>query len=215
MDKYIVYQIKNTVNNKLYFGVTKCSIRKRWIQHKCNSSRKKYHLYRAMIKYGVENFSISLIKECDSEDEMYSIEKELIKKHRTNEKEFGYNNSIGGEASSKGKKLSTEQILKISEFQKKRKRKPFSEETIIKMRQSAKGRDMSKAVYASAMIRRGKPSKNRMAVLSTDKHGAIKKYESITIASKITGISLTSISNNLLGYSKTAGGLTWYYQHKN
>ena len=50
--KYIVYKISNTVNYKFYFGVTQQPLEKRWQQHKCNSSKKNYHLYNAIKKYG-------------------------------------------------------------------------------------------------------------------------------------------------------------------
>lgn len=215
MEKYIVYKITNIINGKLYFGVTKCSIKKRWIQHRCNASRKKYHLYRAIVKYGIENFNISVVKECSSEKEMYDLEIELIKQFKTNNNVFGYNNSIGGESSSKGRKLSNETKIKISKYQKTRIRKPHSDETINKMKVAAKGRDMSNAISKSAELRRGKPAKNVVPIFSIDTNGYIKHYSSITEASKKTGISITSISNNLSGLSKKAGKLLWEYQHKN
>ena len=62
VEKYIVYKITNTINGKLYFGVTKTSIKKRWTQHKCNATRKPYYLYRSMVKYGVEFFIKRAVK---------------------------------------------------------------------------------------------------------------------------------------------------------
>ena len=215
MEKFIVYKIANVINGKLYFGITKCSIKKRWIQHRCNSTRKKYHLYRAMVKYGIENFNISVVKECDSEKEMYDLEKELIKLYKTTDNSFGYNNSTGGEVSSTGRVVSQNTKLKISNAQKGIKRKSHSSEVIAKMKLAAKGRDMSKLYTKSAELRRGKPAKNIVPVFSTDSNGNKKYYSSITDASKKTGISVTSISNNLNGLSKTAGKLIWDYQQAN
>lgn len=207
----IVYRITNKVNGKLYFGITKRKLQKRWNEHKHNSKCKKSHLYLAMRKYGIENFIIEIVKVCDSDIEMYGLEKELIKKHNSNNKEFGYNNSIGGEVSSKGKSLSDETKKKISEYQKNRKRKPHSEKTKIKIRESAKGRDMSKAIRKSSKKRKGKQSHNIRAITLN----GVKNYSSITKASIDCGISITSISNNLKGLSKTTKLGVWEYQVKN
>lgn len=54
-------------------------------------------------------------------------------------------------------------------------------------------------------------SKRRKQVISIDENGINTIYTSITEASKITGILITSIANCLSGRSKTAGGLHWKY----
>lgn len=214
---YQVYKITNKINGKLYFGITKCSLQKRWNEHKHNSlkNKKKTHLCLAIQKYGIENFIMELVENCLSEQEMYNTEIDLIKKYRTNEREFGYNNSKGGESSSFGKIVSDETKLIISKYQRERKRKPHSKETKEKMRKAAKGRNMSIPITASAKLRRGKPALNMVKVYSTDKDGNIKIYNSITEASKLTGILTGSIGNNLTNKSKTAGGLIWHYQQQN
>lgn len=40
-------------------------------------------------------------------------------------------------------------------------------------------------------------------------------YNSISEASKLTGILIGSIGNNLTNKSKTAGGLIWHYRQMN
>jgi hypothetical protein len=61
-----IYLITNNVNNKVYVGKTEESIQKRFQEH-CADSKKERNknrpLYRAMNKYGVENFTISLLEE--------------------------------------------------------------------------------------------------------------------------------------------------------
>jgi len=214
---YLVYKITNNINSKLYFGITKCSLQKRWNEHRHNSlkSKKKSHLCLAIKKYGIENFTIELVKECLSEKEMYNMEINLIKEYRTNEREYGYNNSKGGESSSFGKTVSDETRLLISKYQTERKRNPHSGKAKENMRAAAKGRDMTIPVLASAKLRKGKPALNIVPVYSTDNEGMIVKYSSLTEASNQTGILITSICNNLKNKSKTAGGLIWHYQHKN
>jgi group I intron endonuclease len=206
MEKFIVYKITNTINGKMYFGITRTSIKKRWTQHKCNAIRKPYYLYRSIIKYGIEFFTISVVKFCSNEKEMYDLEKRCISQHKTNNRKYGYNHSTGGEISSIGRTLSVETKSKISNYQKSRKRKPHSEETIKKMREKAKGRKVCrKAIENSAKKRKGKKAHNTKKVILNDNF----IYNSITEASDATGVSVTSISNNINGLSKTTKKGVW------
>ena len=210
--KYIVYKISNTVNYKFYFGVTQQPLEKRWQQHKCNSSKKNYHLYNAIKKYGFKNFKIEIVFNANSKEEMFEKEIELIKLHQSNNSKYGYNNSIGGESSRYGCKLTDTQKKKISEYQKNRTRNPFTEETKSKMSKSAKGRDMSIQIKSSAEKRKGKPSNNRVKVILNDSI----IYESISEASIKTGISIGSIHNNIKGLSKiTKKGIWKIYEEQN
>lgn len=58
--------------------------------------------------------------------------------------------------------------------------------------------------------RKGVPAKNKVPVV-----GNGIEYESLTVASLKTGVSITSIANNLSGLSKTAGGIKWVYKQTN
>lgn len=76
-----IYKITNLINNKVYIGKTDFSVEKRWKEH-CSDyyKNKKEHrpLYCAMKKYGINNFQIETIEECESfiasEREKYWIE---------------------------------------------------------------------------------------------------------------------------------------------
>jgi hypothetical protein len=63
-----IYMITNKINGKVYVGKTEESIQKRFVEH-CNDSKKdrckNRPLYRAMNKYGCENFTVSLLEETD------------------------------------------------------------------------------------------------------------------------------------------------------
>lgn len=206
----ICYKITNLINNKVYIGVTKNTLSKRWNEHKSKSNSSNRHLYKSIKKYGICNFNIEVIKIFDNEVDMYNYEIESIKKYKSTNRLFGYNNSIGGEKSSKGKRLSLETKEKISKYQKNRLRLPHSEETKKKMSEKAKGRDMKKAVISSANKRRGNPSKNRVAVYQFDLLGNfIKKFDSYTEASySVNGV--TSAFNALKrGKLKTYKGYKW------
>lgn len=73
-----IYKITNDINQKSYIGKTEYSIEKRFKEH-CSESEQERSwnrpLYRAMRKYGIEHFSISLIEETDNtaEAEQYWI----------------------------------------------------------------------------------------------------------------------------------------------
>lgn len=204
----ICYKITNSINNKVYIGITKCSLKKRWNEHKSKAKKGKYYLHRAIRKYGVDKFNIEVLKTFEEESDMYNYEIETIKKLKSNDRLFGYNNSKGGEVSSKGIKMTEETKAKISNYQKHRIRKPHSEETKRKMSEKAKGRDMSKAIEASLINRKGKPSNNTTKVILNDKI----IFDSLTLASKEYNISVSSISNNIKGKSKkTKVGIWKYY----
>lgn len=58
--------------------------------------------------------------------------------------------------------------------------------------------------------------KGVVSILQKNKNGVIIcTYESVSNASKITGISQSAISNTLTKRSKTAGGFIWQYKQKN
>jgi group I intron endonuclease len=54
----IVYQIVNVVNNDFYIGKTTQTLFERYKQHRYKHKRGRTHLYKAMRKYGIENFII-------------------------------------------------------------------------------------------------------------------------------------------------------------
>ena len=90
-----IYKITNNINGKCYIGKTERTINVRWSEH-IRLSRLKLDLplYRAFLKYGVENFSIEEIEQCDStvidEREIYWID-------YFNSYKKGYNCTAGGE----------------------------------------------------------------------------------------------------------------------
>jgi group I intron endonuclease len=211
--EYIVYKISNSVNNKIYFGVTQQELKVRWQQHKCNSNKKSYHLYNAIKKYGFKNFNIEVVFEANSKKEMLEKEIELIVLHKSNDRLFGYNNSTGGESSRKGCKLTQEQKDKISKYQKTRKRTPHSQETKLKIGMANKNNIISDShKLAISKAKKGKPALNKKKIILNNEF----VFSSLTDASNKTGVSITSISNNLNGLSKTTKiGIWRIYEHQN
>ena len=80
-----IYKITNKINGKSYIGKTLKTIEVRWSEH-CQDYKKerneKRPLYSAMKKYGVNNFSIEEIEECN-EEELNEKERYWIEFYRT------------------------------------------------------------------------------------------------------------------------------------
>lgn len=91
-----IYKITNKINSKSYIGKTESTIEKRFQEH-CQEAfkerSKERPLYRAMRKYGIDNFEISLIEETDDTEER---EKYWIQKYGTYGSN-GYNATLGGD----------------------------------------------------------------------------------------------------------------------
>lgn len=89
-----IYKIYNDINNKVYIGKTCTSISNRWLHHQNDYQKYDWHLYRAMRKYGIENFHIEQI-ECCKDDILNEREQYWI--NYFNSFEYGYNMTIGGD----------------------------------------------------------------------------------------------------------------------
>ena len=106
-----IYKITNKVNNKSYIGQTINSVNRRWIEHKrdTKSNKDDFYLHRAMRKYGVDNFSISIVEEVENK---LLNERESFWINFFNTFECGYNLTTGG---GQNTKISEDTKKKISE----------------------------------------------------------------------------------------------------
>ena len=103
-----IYCIKNNINEKCYVGKTLRSPEERFLEHLCDSHKQTHEnrpLYRAIKKYGEDNFSLQTLEECA--DELAS-EREIwyIKKLKTYA--HGYNATVGGD----GTQLFDHEVIK-------------------------------------------------------------------------------------------------------
>lgn len=93
-----IYKIENLINHKCYIGQA-VDINKRWRRHRetytdITSREYEYPVYRAMRKYGIENFSFEIVEECLRE-ELNEKERFYIEKY--NAFFGGYNQTLGGD----------------------------------------------------------------------------------------------------------------------
>ena len=104
-----IYKITNGINNKVYVGQTIKTPNQRFAHHIYNVNRlleepslaqtnRRYNMpiLRAMVKYGVEQFSFDILEECSNEQvdekEIYWIEQ--LESYKPDK---GYNATLGGQ----------------------------------------------------------------------------------------------------------------------
>ena len=94
-----IYKITNKINQKIYIGQTSRTIAIRWKSHCytafCEKSKDyDFPLYRAIRKYGIENFLVEEIDQAFSQEELDQKEIQYIEEYDSYRK--GYNASLGG-----------------------------------------------------------------------------------------------------------------------
>jgi len=116
---YWIYIIENKINGKKYIGKTN-NLQLRWKRHISTSKRcDGQYIHNALKKYGIDNFWFGGVCFCFSENEALDLEKDLIKINKSNNHNFGYNQTEGGEGSS-GYKHTLEAKNKMSIVAKKK-----------------------------------------------------------------------------------------------
>ena len=108
-----IYKINNSINDKVYIGQTVQKVLYRFKNHLWSSENRKdmkeYPLYRAIRKYGKENFSVEIIEEiADSslnEREIYWI------KYYNSFVPNGYNCTLGGGGNQKYSESQKQKML--------------------------------------------------------------------------------------------------------
>ena len=97
MANWKIYVLINKLNKKMYIGTTSRNPNKRWENGK---GYRNQSFGNDIKEFGWSNFEHIVLIENLDEDAAYEIEKFLIDKYKTNQKEFGYNVSAGGKGCS-------------------------------------------------------------------------------------------------------------------
>jgi group I intron endonuclease len=147
----VIYKIVNKITQKVYYGQTRQPPSRRWSQHKGDAKKTKKNdaLHNAMHKYGINNFTFTVIETCESLDEMNKREEFHIAKNNTLAPN-GYNLAKGGNNyekhpstcqkisnANKGRVMSQEWCQNIANAHRGRKN---TADTIEKMKVAQKGR---------------------------------------------------------------------------
>ena len=111
-----IYIITNLVNNKVYVGQTS-NIRKRFSDYNgtkyLTSDRP---VYKAIKKYGQDNFTFEIAKLVSTKYELDKYEKIFIQKYNSSNPKYGYNiGKGGGGATPEGKKKLSEAHIGLKE----------------------------------------------------------------------------------------------------
>ncbi|MEW8963192.1 NUMOD3 domain-containing DNA-binding protein [Paraclostridium dentum] len=120
-----IYKITNRTNNKIYVGMTRLPIEKRWKKHLSSYMNSNMKLHEAMRKDGVENFVIEMLEVVD--DELLPERERYWIKVLNSQYPNGYNITPGGyklfgkENPFYGKRHTQETKYKISQIASQRK----------------------------------------------------------------------------------------------
>jgi len=235
-----IYLITNTLNGKAYVGQTIKPLEERLQEHLYHAMREKdkLGLYRAIRKYGRENFSIKPIGQALDKKSLDILEIYYIAFYRDllGEK-YVYNIAAGGLGNAgclKGRKRGP-----MSEEQKQLRRKPHLEETKIKMSLAHKNHKLdckciscrsrrgeyipsteTKEKLRAAKIKRDKliPNSN-LGVYNTSRSipviqltlsgEFIKEWPSISEVKRTLGFCVSAIFPCVSGRNKTSYGFKW------
>lgn len=154
----IAYKITNLVNGKGYIGITSQSIARRLASHRSLArSGDGRTLYRAMRKYGMQNFLIEQIGSAFDFEELKKVEQQLIKENETYAAYGkGYNETFGGDGVI-GVRFTNEQKARMSAS---RKGRVASEETRATLSAIRTGKSLSqetKEKISAALSGRKRP----------------------------------------------------------
>lgn len=223
---WLVYLHINKINHKVYVGIT----------HYVNNPNTRWKngigyrdtsiIYKAVLKYGWDNFSHIIFCKTDKETACL-LERNLI--HYYKSKGTSYNIGLGGEGSEsfseetrnklkqytpwiKGKKHSKESIERIREAS----RRPCSEDTKRKIgiansgsRNGMFGKIPSKEAVQAIILRFSKP------VVQLDKYNNVMgEFSSASSAERHLGVKGNHISCCCIGKRKTAYGYKWKYKYE-
>ena len=223
-----VYKL-TTPSNKVYIGITCQSLNKRWQNGKgykrCPAIRK------AINKYGWNNIQKEVLYDDLQADEAKALEIKLITEYHSNDKQFGYNLTDGGDGTL-GRRFTDEQkkalsekhkgkIISVEQRQKLREAnlgKHHSEETKRKISQSHMGNtyNLGKKLSEERKIQIGErekgannPRARKVICLET-----LKVYDTITQAKEDTGANKICSCCRHEYKHKSSAGLHWEYYNE-
>lgn len=228
MKNYTVYK-HTSPNGKVYIGITiQSDPNRRW--QNGIGYRSQVRFYRAIKKYGWENFKHEILLTGLSKTEAEQVEIQKIKEYRSTDPRFGYNIENGGNCIGTH---SEETKRKIGEAQKGEKNHAWGK---VSPRRGTKASAESRLKNSLSHIgqpawnkgiqmteeqkknmkgkKRTEECKKRLSILKSKPILCIdtnETYASCVEASKICGIDRSSISRVVNGKSKTAGGMQWKF----
>ena len=232
-NKYCIYK-HTSPSGKVYIGITSQNPVRRWqggrgYQHNA-------YFFRAILKYGWDNFTHEILFDQLTKEEACSKEMELIRLHESTNPAKGYNISVGGGAGALGITMSQETRKKMSESHKGERAynygKHLSEETKAKLRAINTGKHHTEesrqkmsatrkgelhpnfgkhlSEETKAKISRANLHRNGKSVLCVETGVVYPSVKEAARSTGATGPSITSVCSGKPKY-KTAGGYHWKF----
>lgn len=204
-NSWCVYKHTNKVNGKSYIGITSQDVRVRW--NRGWGYQYCPHFWRAIQKYGWDNFTHEILYDGLTKREAEVLEVNLIKDYRSADCRFGYNVSLGGNGVGKH---SAETRKKIGD---RRRGFHHAEESKRKMSESHKGKTLSEEHIAKLKTAQfGSKHHRARAVYQLSLSGEIIEYfECIADAERKTGVTNKNICKCCKKERRHAGGYVWRY----
>ena len=181
----VVYKITNKVNSTVYVGQTKRTIKERFIEH----AKAETHLGYAIRKYGRKKFTIEVIEECETAEQLNEREIFWIAKLNTKAPN-GYNYTEGGEglkgpavetlAKMRGHKRSPEALAHLKVASKKRANTPEGKANLENMRKSRWEKEKARPPEERGWIRRCR--KNVFPIIEAELRSRKIKYSTLAEA---------------------------------
>lgn len=186
-NKYCVY--KHTApNDKVYIGITCQNPLRRW--HGGKGYINNTYFYNTILKYGWDNIKHEILYDELSKDEACKKEIELIAYYKSNNSDFGFNHSSGGQYGGFGT------------------HRQHSEETKQKIKSNHRGtRGYHFTKQQKMNISRSK-NDTKKSVLCVEQNIV---FSSISAAAKYYGVSFANISSCCHGKLKTSAGFHWRF----
>lgn len=221
MNNYTIYK-HTTPNNKIYIGITKQSVKRRW---RNGYGYKGQLFYKAIEKYGWNNIKHEILYKNLSEKQAKILEVSLIHYYKSNNKDYGYNITIGGDTS-EGRIITQELREKLKKGGQMSIKFTHTEEANKKRRKTMTGRKLSESHKQKVsenhadvsgvnnpMYKKHHSEETRQKISAAQKKRKViclttgEVFDSIAAATAYYNLSRSSIKNNVTGRRKSAGKL--------
>lgn len=174
----IVYRAVNSVNGKVYIGLTTQSLKRRINSHLVLSKAKKnFYFQKAIQKYGIDSFLFEIIAECLTKEELGLQEAFYISKYCSTSREVGYNLTYGGEGLSRP---TPETKKRMSEAAKRKKLSPETKDKLRKYHTGRKRTEDTKEKMCIAQKKRPRSEEDRQRMRTLGLANKGKKHSDKT-----------------------------------